>query len=801
MTSNHDGYDAKPERKHQPEQPSVSAKGSSASGGGKPSPQISDGQPARSQRQNVQRPHHSIRKQSSQQRLGGLSTSASPRSSRPAFSPPSTSRPSTSQPSASKASASVGLPASRKQGRFSAQRFAKSRLKNIKNKALNRQPADPSPIYDDVPRDDMFAKKAPLYRRIPASLLGLRWLRSWPLVMLVIFGILGTAGTAAVVSLFRIPNLPNCRAIFWPTASASLRLQCAESYAAQGDVENLLAAIALVDKLPEDHPLRSDIINDRIESWANLVLDLAERSFESGDLELAISNARKIPTRTAAAAVVEDRITRWQKIWKEGEEGFNTAVEKVREKNFQAAFTLSVALLDVENKYWATEKYNEQTKIISLGREDSRKLSQASGFAEEGTLKGYIESLKQLKEISEESVFYAEAQGEKKKIGREMLEAGEDLLAGRRLSDAQAMLNAIPRDIGLEAELADFQSFVTAYQQAWTGNVNGLENAINRIKTIGKNRPGYNKAQRLIAQWESEIQDVAVLNQARERASRGSTADLASAISIAGRIPRSSAQWEEASGQIGEWRVQVETAQDRPILDRADRLASVGTPDKLRAAIQEARKISSGRSLGAEADSRIATWTGRIQRIEDQPVLDQARQRANRGDRAGAIALASRIDEGRALYDDAQADISRWQTQETGRQRLGEAINVANRGDANSLASAIELASQVPSSSDSRARADSQIDSWSWTLLRQAESESGRNLETAITLAGRIPSRAEAYEPAQVRISNWQNTLREIENTRRPAPADPANSGAPPSEEGLPGNLELVAPRERPRDR
>ena len=83
--------------------------------------------------------------------------------------------------------------------------------------------------------------------------------------MLVIFGILGTAGTAAVVSLFRIPNLPNCREIFWPTASASLRLQCAESYAAQGDVENLLAAIALVDKLPEDHPLRSDIINDRIE--------------------------------------------------------------------------------------------------------------------------------------------------------------------------------------------------------------------------------------------------------------------------------------------------------------------------------------------------------------------------------------------------------------------------------------------------------------------------------------------------------------------------------------------------------
>jgi len=659
-----------------------------------------------------------------------------------------------------------------------------------------RQPAKPSDIYGNVPAGDAFEKKAPLYRRIPASLLGMRWLRSWPIVMLVIFGILGTAGTAAVVSLFRIPNLPNCRAIFWPTASASLRLQCAESYAAQGDVDNLLDAIALVDKLPKDHPLRNDIINDRIEDWANLVLDLAERSFEEGNLDGAIDSARLIPARTAAAAVVEQRISDWQAVWQEGEEGFNTAVEKVKEKNFQAAFTLSVVLLDVDNKYWATEKYNELTKIISLAREDSRRLSEALGFAKAGTLKGYTEALKRLKQITEESVFYTEARDERKKIGKDMLSVGEDLLANRQLSAAQAMLNAIPRDLGLDAELTDFQTFVTAYQQAWTGNASGLETAIERIKTIGKDRPGYNKAQRLAAQWESEIQDVALLSQARERASRGSTADLTAAISMAERISRNSAQWDDASQQIGDWRTRVETTQDRPILERADRLATGGSPDNLRAAIQEVRKISSGRSLGGEADRRIATWTGRIQQIEDQPVLDQARQRANTGDRAGAIAIASRIGEGRALYGDAQADIGRWQSQENGRQRLGEAVNAANRGDANSLATAIDLASQVPSNSDSRARADSQINSWSWTLLRQAEVESGRNLETAITLAQRIPAQAEAYEPAQVRIRTWRENILEGEAPRRqrsPSIRIP-DDGPPLTEEGFPQDLELTSP-------
>ena len=88
----------------------------------------------------------------------------------------------------------------------------------------------------------------------PDRLSNRRWLKRWPLMALVLFGIIGTVGTTAVVSLFRVPNLPNCRAIFWPTASASLRLQCAEAYADQGGVKNLLAAIALVDQLPKIIP-------------------------------------------------------------------------------------------------------------------------------------------------------------------------------------------------------------------------------------------------------------------------------------------------------------------------------------------------------------------------------------------------------------------------------------------------------------------------------------------------------------------------------------------------------------------
>ncbi|MBE9060951.1 chromosome segregation ATPase [cf. Phormidesmis sp. LEGE 11477] len=636
-------------------------------------------------------------------------------------------------------------------------------------------------------------------RSLGATLLGMGWLRSWPLVMLVIFGFLGTVGTTAVFSLFRMPSSPNCRTIFWPTASAALRLQCAETYAEKGDVKSLLAAIDLVDQLPEDHPLRQDIINRRIEDWANLLLDLAERSFEEGDIEGAIDNARKIPAQAAAASVVEERIVRWKEIWKEGADIFNTATDRLKEKNFQSAFTLSVALLDVDNQYWATEKYADLTKLISLAREDGRKLSKALASAKAGTLKGFTSALDQLEKIDEESVFYEEAQKERKEIASSMLLAGEQLLADRQLQSARAMLNAIPRDAGLGEEVADLQIFAAAYQQAWLSTIGGLEGAINQMNRLGKSRPLYGKGQRLIAQWQQEIREINLLSQARERAVRGSTADLTAAIALANQISRSSTQWEAAEKQIGEWRSRVETVQDRPILERATQLAAGGSPDNLRAAIQEARKISAKRTLGPEAAERIATWRDRIQRIEDQPLLDQARRRASAGDVAGAIAIASRIGEGRALHRTAQSDIGRWQAQETGRQRLGAATRASSRGTGEALSEAIRLAQQVPAQSDSKFNADRQINRWSWDLLREAEGSANLlDFQRAINLASQIPSQTEAYDSAQLRIQSWQERTRQPEGISRPTSNDstdtPTETRPPLGGNGFPLNLEQAQP-------
>ena len=61
---------------------------------------------------------------------------------------------------------------------------------------------------------------------------GWRWLfYRWQFWSLASLSTVVGVGVVSAVSLFRIPNLPNCRAIFWPTASATTRVQCAEAYA------------------------------------------------------------------------------------------------------------------------------------------------------------------------------------------------------------------------------------------------------------------------------------------------------------------------------------------------------------------------------------------------------------------------------------------------------------------------------------------------------------------------------------------------------------------------------------------
>jgi soluble cytochrome b562 len=562
-------------------------------------------------------------------------------------------------------------------------------------------------------------------------------------------------GFLAIAMLFKLPALPNCPAIFWPMASASLRLSCAQIAANKQTINDLLEAIKLVNSLPANHPLRAEA--DRLtEQWSQDILRLAEVTFQEGKMPDAINAVRQIPKTVPAYALVEAQVQRWQKIWAEAEAIFEKAKAEMGKENYGNAFRQAVKLLSVGNSYWETVKYQELTKLIAVARAEGSKLVKARRLAEGGNLADLLAAIKLVESIPATSQLYAEAQVALGEIGRKMLDLAEANLNRKDLQGAIAIARKIPANAGIQAETEDFITLARARSEAWTDSVAGIEDAIQQAQKLTPGRPLYRKAQQFIARWQFEISDVTHLEQARELAQPGTIEAFAAAISEAENIPKGNPRWDEAQREIRRWTTQIQTIEDRPLLDEAEQVASAGDVLSLQAAIETARQIDSNRALYSTAQKKINTWTQQIQRIQDQPYLDQARALADSGNLPDAIAIARQIQPGRALYDQAQTDIRSWQSQVQGQQNLREAYRLANGGSPDALASAISAAQKVPTSSAARSEAESVIDQWSWQILETAKSQAGVDLLGAIATAQKVPPRTEAYAEAQLQISSWK---------------------------------------------
>ncbi|MBE9137342.1 chromosome segregation ATPase [Nodosilinea sp. LEGE 07088] len=632
-------------------------------------------------------------------------------------------------------------------------------LGGVPTSALDENSSDPAiaPRYD--PLADLRGQDSPLEGtaadRPRRGAIIQRLAQHWPIWSLAILAAVTGVGAISAISLFRIPNLPNCRAIFWPTAAATTRVQCAEAYADQDTLEGYLEAIALLDSLPPDHPLRGDI-DLRIEEWSERILDLAETTFQAGDITEAIAIVRRIPDHTAAAEAVSDRVNEWNQIWQEAETIYAAATADLTALAFQDAFAKAIQLLSVGNTHWETVKYDELTASITAAREDLNQLGRAKELARKRTLTAMEEAIALARGIDSQSPVYGEAQKVIQEFGRDLLAMAETELDRRDVVAARQMLDAIPASLSMGNEIADMRTLIDASQLSWQGGVTGLEGGVVRLQSIGADRPLYGKAQALMRRWQAEIQGRSQLEWARQVALPGSIPDLQAAIIEAQQISRSNPAWEDTAAQIGRWQDTIETTEDRPLLNQAQQQAQVGD---LAGAIATARQIASGRALYDEAQQDIKQWRDSLQRAEDGPVLAQARQLAAQGRLGEAVAVASRIGSGRALSGEAQTSIQGWRSQLQGQQQLQAAYQTAQVGTVSALAEAVRLAQQVPESSAQRAEATQALTRWSWDILRLAETESAVNLNRAIEIAEAVPAQTEAYAQAQLNLREWRSRM------------------------------------------
>ncbi|MBD1896355.1 chromosome segregation ATPase [Coleofasciculus sp. FACHB-129] len=655
-----------------------------------------------------------------------------------------------------------------------------------------------------LPNSPSEAPKPPRPKRF------LRLPTSWAFWGILVVLLSGGLGFTAVALLFNLPALPNCPAIFWPTASASLRLSCAQIAASKQTAKDLLEAIALVNGLPEDHPLRPEI-DKHLEEWSREILKLGEESFQAGQLSEAIAMARKIPTGVPAYKLVDERVNRWQSIWSKAEGLYKKAEDEVRESNWTQAFRDAVQLVYIGNNYWATTKYDQLVNLIQSAREESAKLDKAFQLSKSGGLDNLLEAIKLAQAIPPSSLAYKEAQGAVTEFGRKLIDMAQEALDRKDWQTVILITSKIPESLNLQSEAQDLNDLASAQSRAQKGTVSDLEDAIALAQKLNPGRPLYDKAQDLIVRWQREIEDVAHLDRARELAKGGTVGDLSAAIAEAQLVPSTNPRSAEAKSLVNNWTSQIETVEDRPYLARADQLASLGDMSSLQEAINEASQVGQGRALYTEARRKIRQWTDKIERMQDQPYLDQATGLANAGDLSGAIAAAGQIQAGRALYGEAQGKIRRWQDRiervqdqpyldqaqalassgnlpgaitaagqiRSGRALYGEAqekikswrtelrsqeilqsaYQLANPGTPEAIAQAVQTARQVRNSTRVGAEAREVINRWSYQLLAMAQDQARNDVQRAIAIAQNIPDGSSAYTDAQRAIQGWKQSL------------------------------------------
>ncbi|MCA2658909.1 MAG: chromosome segregation ATPase [Microcystis sp. M049S2] len=578
----------------------------------------------------------------------------------------------------------------------------------------------------------------------------------WAALFVVVFG---GVGFLATWQLLNMQKSPNCPKIFWPIASASLRLYCAQLSADSRTVAGLLEAIALVEALPEDHPLRSQV-NQQVEEWARDILNLAEKDYQAGNLEQAIAKARQIPNNMAVAAIIEERIAKWQGTWTEGNDILSKLEENLRASNWNQSFRLAVDLLNLNNEYWATVKYNEAIAKITVAREDSSKLDNAFNLFARGGLDNWFKVIEEARKIQASSYAYQEAQKLIGKTEDKLKEYAERLIEQKQWQSLRDLANESPEDLKIKADITDWSVLSTAALDAETGTVDGLEAGILGLEQIDPSRPLHQTALAMKERWQLQVQDVKILSEARDLAQAGTIEQYSAAIAKAGEVPRNNPLWSQAQQEIGSWNRQIQVIEDRPILERAQEIALPSDINSLSSAIIQARAIGKNRALYRDAQREIRGWQVRIERMEDQPILDQAQALANLKDYSTAIETANQIPPGRALSSEVSQNIRRWRRELRSRQNLQQANQLAATGTPEGLTRAIALVTNISTQTDAGVQRTELLERWSYQLLSLAtdQANNGRYLE-AIRLAESVSRESTAYSSARSQMQGWRNIL------------------------------------------
>lgn len=526
--------------------------------------------------------------------------------------------------------------------------------------------------------------------------------------------ILGGTGALGALLLTTLPPPADCDHMS-PLTPESEQLYCAQLAAQSGKLDRLVAALQLVSRWGENHPLYSEA-QKRMEEWSQALLAIARQKMNQGNLEGASAIVRKIPVNSPFYPEAQAKIADWQQDWKRGEKIANSVKDSMRVQDWPTASKKARALLLMNIDYWRQQRFDELMNQMEMEKQAWQKIREAQDLVQSNSPTALTQAIILAGKVNPKTLARLEAQADRNKWSRSLVQIAAERFKQKDFAGVIALLNHVPRDTSVYAETQDWMRLSHAEQAAEHKHILAFLDAISAVRQISKKSPLYPQAQAQLSVWQSHLQDQVQLEFSSALASLNQPVTFQLAISQAQQIAPNRPGRIEAQTLIAYWRGEIQQIYDRATLAVARQLAKPGTIWSLRAAVAKAAKIERTQPLRIEAQTAIARWTSQIQIIEDQPLLDRAQDFANKGELVAAVQIARQILPGRTLYPQAKTAVDNWVTQ------------IQTAEDQPILKAAGVLADQ-------------------------------RRLVEAIQIAAKISPGRPLYEKAQTAIASWQSQL------------------------------------------
>ena len=607
--------------------------------------------------------------------------------------------------------------------------------------------------------------------------------QSWRLLLISLLSCLA-ASSAAVGAFLWLINLPptaNCENAATVTTDRA-QLFCAQAAAESGELADVVAALDLVGGWTEEHPLYQEV-RPLVEQWSWVTLNAAERELRDGSMANAQALVSHIPADSAVFATAQDTMQTWQVEWDQGTAIMATAQTALRQTDWSTASRQVQALAELKNPHWRVEQVQALARQIRQERRAQELLSEAVATAAPGGSERLGAALRTASQIEADTYAHQHAQPYLNRWSDLLLKLGRDKWYASDLDAALALGRAAalnPSRAKVAQELIWISQARQMAQQSlitWRTSpdqVVKLYQAMVLANRIPADSPYYPQAQSSVSTWRQHLGELARLQTAQAVGQLRTVEALKAAIDQGAKVPLGHPRRVQAQTMVAHWRQEIERLEDRPQLVNAHELASAKSMEGLRQAIQAANGIALHRALRPEAQSWIYLWTNELQTMEDRPMLAQARSQAQKGNLSQAIAEAQGIKSGRALYDEAQAEIAAWQWEIAAAERAR--LRALQQAAAAARAAAAAPVPETPDPSALPTPLDGLVPADGLPLAPAPVAPSPRSWRTPLpdrieTMPGDFPTPAAAPGPLLPRSPEASQSA--------PAPSDMAPSLAP----------------------